>query len=239
MNETLLFWATLSAFLVFDNLISVARGKDCLSVSRRGKPCYKSRQRNTFAGRDVFILNPINLFDRVIYVERVTQKEVPLSYRSELRSIESLAIDLNLFAYLGYLYFLYLGVNCYLSFVLGFEAVVLNLIVGHLLFWTCSVVFVILLLRKQNLPKGGVVSALFEALFVPAYLVNLNKKILRLRHSELCALRIHIRRLKTSSLEDADLIRYELLKQTNAALDDEVDPVKNDVLRGFVKCLKV
>ena len=238
MNETLLFWVILSAFLVFDNLIVVSRGKDLLSISRKGKTFYKSRKRNIFAGRDVLFLNPLNLFDRVIIVEMVTLKEDPHRYKKELRSIESLARDLNSFAYLGYMYFIYLAVNCYLSFLFGFEAVVLNLIFGHLAVWICSVVFVLLLFRYQKLPKGGVVSALFEALFVPAYLVDLNKKILRLRYSEISALRLHLRSLKRASFSDTDLIRHELLNQTNAALDDEADPAKNQVIREFMKCLK-
>lgn len=238
MKETLLFWMMLSAFLVFDNLFVVGRGKDCLSISRKGKPFYKSRQRNTFVGRDVLFLNPLNLFDRVIIVETVTIKEDPYQYKNELRSIESLAIDLNSFAYLGYLYFIYLAVNCYLSFLFGFEAVVLNLIFGHLSMWICSVVLILLVFRYQKLPKEGVVSTLLEALFVPAYLVNLNKKLLRLKHSEISALRLHLRSLKRASLSDADLIRHELMNQTNMALDDEADPSKNEILQRFVKCLK-
>ena len=239
MKETLLFWVILAAFLVFDNLLAVAKGKDCLSISWRGKPYYKSRQRNNFAGRDVVFLNPINLFDRIVISERVTLEEDVRQYKKELRSIESLSTDLNPFAYLGYIYFTYLGFNCYLSFLFGFESVVLNLIVGHLLAWICSVLLVLLLFRSQDLPKGGVISALFEALFVPAYLINLNKKILRLRQSKLSALRLHIRSLKRASDLDVELVRYELLYQTNMALDDEVDDSKSDVLKGFIKCLKV
>jgi len=239
MKETLLFWVTLLAFLVFDNLIVVAKGKDCLSISRRGRPYYRSRQRNSFAGRDVVFLNPVNLFDRIISTERVTLGEDAHRYKRELRSIESLARDLNSFAYLGYLYLLYLVANCYLSFVFGFEAVVINLLVGHALIWICAVVFVLLLFRGQELPKGKVISVLVEALFVPAYLVNLNKKILRLRESSICALRLHIRALKRVAEDDVELIRYELLNQTNAALDEESDPSKSALLQGFAKCLKV
>jgi hypothetical protein len=120
----------------------------------------------------------------------------------------------------------------------GFEAVVLNLLVGHLSVWTCSLLLVLMLYRTQDLPKSGVISALFESLFVPAYLVNLNKKILRLRQSEICALRLHIRRLKRTSDADAELVRYELLIQTISALDDEVDDFKSDALQGFARCLK-
>lgn len=239
MKETLLFWVTLLAFLLFDNLIVVAKGKDCLSISRRGRPYYKSRQRNSFAGRDVVFLNPINLFDRFISTERVTLGEDAHQYKRELRSIESLARDLNSFAYLGYLYLLYLVTNCYLSFVFGFEAVVINLLVGHALIWICAVVFVLLLFRGQELPKGKVISVLVEAFFVPAYLVNLNKKLLHLRESNICAIRLHIRALKRVAEDDAELIRYELLNQTNAALDDESDPSKSALLEGFAKCLKV
>jgi hypothetical protein len=239
MKETLLFWITLLAFLVFDNLIVVAKGKDYLSVSRRGRPIYKSRQRNSFAGRDVVFLNPINLFDRVITVEKVTLSEDAHRYKQELRSIEYLAKDLNSFAYLGYLYFLYIVTNCYLSFVFGFEAVVVNLLVGHSLIWICAVGFAFLHMRSQELPKAKVVSIFVEALFVPAYLVNLNKKFLRLRESDICALRLHIRALKRVADCDADLIRYELLNQTNAALYEESDPSKSALLQGFAKCLRV
>lgn len=71
------------------------------------------------------------------------------------------------------------------------------------------------------------------------YLINLNKKILRLKQTEISALRLHIRSLKRVSDVDVELVRYELLNQTNMALDDEVDDSKSDVLKGFVKCLKV
>ena len=91
MKEVLFFWLILSAFLVFDNLVVIARGSDSLSISRHGKSYYKSRQRNTFAGRDILFLNPLNLFDRVIFVERVTLKEDPYLYKKELRSIDFLA----------------------------------------------------------------------------------------------------------------------------------------------------
>ena len=104
--------------------------------------------------------------------------------------------------------------------------------------WICSVVLILLVFRYQKLPKEGVVSTLLEALFVPAYLVNLNKKLLRLKHSEISALRLHLRSLKRASLSDADLIRHELMNQTNMALDDEADPSKNEILQRFVKCLK-
>jgi hypothetical protein len=239
MNETLLFWVTLLAFLIFDNLIVVAKGKDYLNICRRGKPYYKSRQRNVFAGREVVLLNPLNLFDRVISVERVTKSEEVHHYKSELRSIESLARGLNPFAYLGYLYFFYILANCYFSFVFGFEAIVINLLIGHILIWVCALVFVLFLIRSQEMPKGKVISVLFEALFVPAYLVNLNKKFLRIRHSEICALRLHVRALKRAAKNDDDLIRYDLVNQINAALDDETDPSKSAVLKGFLKCLKV
>lgn len=239
MNETLLFWVILLGFLVFDNLVVIAKGKDFLSISRHGRPYYKHRQRNSFTGRDVVFLNPINLFDRVISVERVTLNEEKHRYKRELRSIEFLARGLNSLAFLGYLYLLFLVVNCYLSFVFGFEAVVVNLLVGHAFIWMLAAFFVLLHIRAQELPKGKVISLLVEALFVPAYLVNLNKKILLLKDSKICAIRLHIRALKRVAKDDAELIRYELTNQTNAALDEESDPSKIALLQGFAKCLKV
>lgn len=238
MKETLLFWVTLVAFLLFDNLIALAKGKDFLSINRQGRPYYKSRQRISFAGRDVVFLNPINLFDRVISTERVTLSEDAHRYKRELRSIESLARNLNSFAYLGYFYLLYLAANCYVSFLFGFEAIVLNLLVGHAVFWIGALVFVFLLFRDQDLPRGKVISVLVEAFFVPAYLVNLNKKLLRLRESDICSIRLHIRGVKRIVDDDKELIRYELSNQTNAALDEESDSTKIALLKGFLKCLK-
>lgn len=239
MDETLLFWVILFAFLLFDNIQIVAKGKDFLSINRKGKPYYKSRKRNAFNGRDVVFLNPFNLLDAIISVERVTLIEVPNHYKKELRSIQSLTRDLNPFVYLGYLYFLYLGLNCYLSILFGFESVVFSLLLGHISFWFFALVFVFLLLGHHNLPKGKVFSILFEALFVPAYLINLNKKFLGLKNSNICALRFHVRSIKRVDPDSVDLVRYELISQINDALDAEIDFSKTEILQGFIKCLKV
>jgi hypothetical protein len=101
-----------------------------------------------------------------------------------------------------------------------------------------AVFFVLFRTRAQELAKGKVISLLVEALFVPAYLVNLNKKILILKNSKICSIRMHIRALKRVAEDDAELIRYELTNQTNAALDEETDPSKIALLQGFTKCLK-
>jgi hypothetical protein len=238
MSETILFWVALFAFLIADNLVAIPPGKDFLTVNRLGQPYYKSRQRNLFAAKELILLNPFNLFDRGVMAERLTAQEYRASYKNELRSIAFTAKKLNVLIYLGYAYLTYLLLNCYLSLVFGFEAVVVHLIVGHLAVWVVASLLVWRNSRLQFMPKAHTLSTLIECLFVPAYLVNLNKKLLRLKHTPLCSLRLYVRQLSRSLDNEKELIQYQLDQQIQTALETEIHPSQQATLKELQKCLE-
>jgi hypothetical protein len=238
VNETLLFWGVLFAFLLFDNLISIGRDVDCLNVSRKGKLSYKLRNRQIFGGKEIILLNPLNLFDRIIFSSKVTASENVAEYKRELRGIERTAKKINFFVYLGYFYLLILIVNCYASLALSFEAIAIELIVCHVVTWVVAVMSVFFLVRDDSLPVRMITIILIEALFVPAYLVNLNKKILVLRKSSICPVRLCVRRFKTVPEYERELVRYELSRFIQGSMDEEVSPEKIEALKKIEKCLK-
>jgi hypothetical protein len=238
IRETLLFWTLLLAFLFIDNIITLANGKDALSFDRKGKPYYKFRQRNKFGNRNIILLNPLNLFDRIVSANELTLRDEKYQYKRDLRSIKFLAINTNSFVYLGYFYLFYLIINCYLSFALSFEAVVLNILIGHIVAWLCSAFVFALLYKQLSLPLGSVSILLAEALFVPAYLINLGKKISLLKSIEFCTLRFYMRKIKTTPEVSLELVRYELLSQVNSALDGEVDQARIILFEDYSKCLR-
>jgi hypothetical protein len=238
MNETILFWVVFFAFLIADNVVAIPQGKDFLTINRLGQPHYKSRQRNQFAAKELILLNPFNLFDRGVMAEKLTAQEYRASYKNELRSISLTAKKLNVLIYLGYAYLSYLFLNCYLSLVYGFEAVVAHLVVGHLSVWVIASLLIWRYSKLQFMPNVNTLPTLIECLFVPAYLVNLNKNLLRLKHTPLCSLRLYARQLSRSPENEKELIQYQLDQQIQIALETETHPSRQAALKEFLKCLK-
>jgi len=238
MNETLLFWIILSGFLLLDNFVILSGGKDFLSVTRKGKASVEFRQRGAYFGKDVIFLNPINLFDRVIICPELTLFEDRILYKKEIRWLESITKKLNGFVYLGYVYVLFLMANCYLSFRFGFQAVAMNLLVGHLIMWLCSIALATWIFKNGIVPKSVLITTFAEVLFVPAYLLNINKRLLRVKEFKFSALRKKIRNIKKTSECELELARYHLVNQVTSALEVENDQSKAELLKGFLKCLK-
>ena len=131
MNETLLFWIVLFGFLVFDNFILVQHGKDFVTINKNGRLIYKSRTRTLLMGRDVLVLNPFNLFDRVVCTNKLKLIERSDVYKAEVTSLRNFTRSLKIFVHVGWAYIGCLIVCCYLSFSINFEFVVLNLIRNH------------------------------------------------------------------------------------------------------------
>jgi hypothetical protein len=237
MSETLLFWAMLFAFLIADNIVSLAHSEDFLSITRKGHPLYQSRQRNVFSKKTLIVLNPVNLFDRGVIAQLINDEDDRHTYRSELKSIRRVSARLNLLAYWGYIYLAFLSACAYFSFAYSFEAVVIFLLLGHFFHWCCAAALVWFCRKDLGLAASGVAVCLMEALFVPAYLVNLNKKLLRLKHTPICSLRLHIRKLKFASSPSKELMQYELGKLLHQELENSSAPDRRLLLKGFLKCL--
>ena len=112
MNETLLFWLVLFGFLIFDNFIVIKQGKDAISISKSGRLFYKNRTRTGFLGKEVVVLNPFNLLDRVVGAQALTLTEHKHDYKQQLKTFRQYVKSLKIFIVIGWTYLLCLVVGC-------------------------------------------------------------------------------------------------------------------------------
>ena len=237
MNETLLFWLVLFGFLAFDNFILIKQGKDAISFGKSGRLIYKHRTRTGFLGNEVIVLNPFNLMDRVVTADALTIAEDKNDYRAQLKSFKKYVKSLNIFMTIGWTYLLCLVVGCYFSFSVNFNFVVIPLLACHFIAWISSSIALVLWNKSRAITRSAATTQIIENLLVPAYIVNLNKKLLSHTHLELSSLRFYMRKLKLSKEDELDKLKYELANLVNSELDAEVDADKIQILEGYKKCL--
>lgn len=200
--EVAFFWLVIGAFLCFDNLIIIPRGCDLLRLGRRGLLRYDSSSRLTAAGREVVLLNPLNLFDRGLVTSRCFGDIEPRLWRQGRFMVVSVLPTLNILSRVGYVYLVFVVGLAYLSFKIGFTPALVAFIGLHLIVWCLCVG--VMLAQRRNLQLTGyeLLSYAAEALFVPAYLINLGKRLLNKRRVEISALGLGLRTLKQLADED-------------------------------------
>lgn len=201
-SEAALFWLVVAAFLFFDNLIIVPHGCDLLRVGRKGKLRYDASRRLTAAGREMVLLNPLNLFDRGLVTTRCFGDVDPRHWRRSCALVSAAVPTLNGFCSLGYAYLVVVVFLAALSFQIGFTPALIAFMGLHLLVW--SIATVALVLRRARLQLTGheaFVSSV-EALFVPAYLMNLGKRLVYKKRVAVSALGLGLRELKRTQDED-------------------------------------
>ena len=237
MNETLLFWMVLFGFLVFDNFIFIQHGKDFVSINKNGRLIYKSRTRTLLMGRDVLVLNPFNLFDRVICTNKLNLIETRDFYKREVTSLRNFIRSLTIFVYVGWAYFGFLIVCCYLSFSVNFEFVVVPLLICHLATWIITSIALYFWNKNKTITTIKLATQILENLLVPAYIVNLNRKLIQHLSLEISSIHFYYRNLKREDLGDVDQIRYELLQLIESQIEVEEEPVKLKLLEEYKRCL--
>ena len=217
IHEIALFWAVVAGFLVADNFLLIPRGGDFLRFGRSEAFKYEPRSRLEAMGRDLVFLNPLNLFDRVV----ITSSSVGQINASQFRKARHMVRDalphLNVFAWVGYVYLLVAVVLAAASFRVAFELVLFAFIGCHAVFWLLTTAM--LLTWRHNLALSGYQAFVYaaEALFVPAYNINMSKR-LWFRHTlNLPALALGLRQIK--SIED-ESNREFYVYQMGRRLDD-------------------
>lgn len=99
--EVAIFWLVALGFLLMDNCVLIPPGKDYLRFGRSGVLHYVSGSRQEIIGRELVLLNPLNLFQRAA----ITSKDLgPLGARQYLaarRMLRAALPRLNLFAWIG------------------------------------------------------------------------------------------------------------------------------------------
>lgn len=201
-SETALFWLVVAAFLFFDNLIIVPQGCDLLRFGRRGKLRYEASSRLSAAGKEIVLLNPLNLFDRGLVTTRCFGDVDPRQWRQGRALVSSALPTLNGFSSLGYAYMVIVVFLAALSFRIGFTPALIGFVVLHLVVWSVAVAALVVRRRQLQLTGYETFSSAAEALFVPAYLMNLGKRLIYKKRVAISALGLGLRELQRTVDED-------------------------------------
>lgn len=210
-GETALFWLVVAAFLFFDNLIIVPHGCDVLRLDRRGAIRYDASNRMSGAGREMVLLNPLDLFDRGLISSRCFGDVQPRHWRQSRAWLKSALPVLNALSILGYFYLLAVVFLAFASFRVGFTPALIGFVSLHATFWTSALLILILYRGQLQFSGSAVVGAAAEAFFVPAYLMNLGKRLLYKRKAQISCLGLGLRELKrTTDADERELFALRL-----------------------------
>lgn len=219
ISDIALFWAVIAGFLVADNFLLIPRGGDFLRFDRSGAFKYDPLSRLQAMGRDLVFLNPLNLFDRAAITSSCIGKINASQFRKARHKVRSALPRLDVFAWVGYAYLLAVMVLAVAStrVGVGFELVLFVFIVCHAVFWLLTTSM--LLAWRHSLALSDYQTFVYatEALFVPAYNINMSKR-LWFRHTlDLPALALGLHQLKSVKDESSrEFYVYKLGKR----LDD-------------------
>lgn len=197
-----LFWLVVVGFLVFDNLILVPNGCDLLRFGKNGKLRYDASARLTAAGKEIVLLNPLNLFDRCLVTTVCFGSVDPRKWRRSNRLVATALGTLNGFSALGYFYMSLVVCLVVWSLYVGLGLALTAFVGLHLLVWVIATVAMVRVRQKLQLSGYDTFAALAEALFVPAYLMNLGKRLIYKKRVDFSALGLGLRDIKLMPDED-------------------------------------
>jgi hypothetical protein len=191
--EVSLFWAVAAGFLVFDNFLLIPAGGDYLSLGRVAQWRYSPSSRSEANGRELIFLNPFNLFQRVVLTTRSIGRLNPRDYRLFRQEVARALPRLNSLAWWGYCYLFAAVLLAVATFNFSFASLVWVLIGTHLFFWLTSAVLLLLSRSALGLELAQTVALIAESFFVPAYCINLSKRVWYRRAHDIPALTIGLR----------------------------------------------
>jgi hypothetical protein len=229
VHEIALFWAVVAAFLVADNLVLLPRGGDVMRFGFNGRLRYPSAARLQVLRRDLIVLNPLDPFDRLVATSRSIGSWSAGEHRTAMRALHRSLTGANMLSMLGIVYLVALAGLAVLSFRMPFGTVLLMLLATHLLAWTIALALLLVARSGLGLSAGRLAGLAAEALFVPAYTVNLGKRVWFRRTLDLPALALGLRELRHAG-EDArrDLLAYGLLQRLDAIAEELSAPLSDE-----------
>ena len=243
VNDITLFWAVVAAFLVIDNLVLLPRGRDVMRFGVGRSLRYPSSARLQLLGRDLIVLNPLNPFDRIVATQRSIGPWSASEHRVALRTLQRSLTGANALSALGLVYLVAVVGLAAVSFRVPFIDVLMLLLAMHVLAWALAVATLLFARVGLGLSAGRLAALAAEALFVPAYTINLGKRVWFRRTLDLPALAIGLRQLRR--VEDAprrDLLAYELQQRLDAVADELAVPpgdARHTWIEEAKRCLKV
>jgi hypothetical protein len=233
-TDVALFWALLVAFLVADNLALAPAGGDFLRFGFGGRLRYEPHVRLKVRGRDLVVLNPANPFDRLLFTRHAAGYVRGEQLRASSRVVRSPLRGSNRLAMVGSAYLASLVLLAAASTATGFGIVLAALAAVHVAAWSASVAIAAAWRERFGLSRYQLFVLATEALFVPAYTVNLSKRIWRRRVLDVPAMAWglrSIRRIADPSMRELYCLRMSgRLDDVAAELDlsDAADPATSD-----------
>lgn len=162
------------------------------------------------------MLNPLNLFGRVAVTSRALGRVQRKAFTAERRKVARALPTMNLLSWCGYAYLAAAVVLASLSFAASFGSVLTTFLLVHLLLWV--LMSAVLVRRRKVLGLTGYQSFVLvaEALFVPAYAINMGKRVWAKQVFDLPAMTLGIRDAKRMQHEpERDLFAHQLRQRLN------------------------
>ncbi len=238
-SESLLFWLVLFGFLFFDNLVLINSSEDILRVSARGALSFKPTSRMEFSRKELLMFNPLNLLDRHVLTSSPTSSIVAEKYRQDTRRLRRFAHVVQPLVYLGYGYLLGLIGIMFMSFNMGFEAAVLPLLITHVFVWLLAFLLVLRIPPDLRVGSLRLMGLAFECLLVPAYIVNLNRILLRFHTVTIGAVPLGVREYqKCHDLDKSELLAYRLASRLSELKTKTDSPSELHEIESLEKCLR-
>ncbi|MDF3822803.1 hypothetical protein P3G55_23095 [Leptospira sp. 96542] len=241
--EVALFWAIAAGFLIFDNFLLIPVGGDYLSFRRNGKLHYSPASRaEVRGGRELIFLNPLNLFDRAALTNKILGPVNLGDYRFFRQEILQALPYLNGLACWGYSYLCVAILLAIATFNFGFERLLETLIGAHLFFWAMSSMLLLLWKKPLGLSPSQATAFAAESFFVPAYCINLGKRVWHRRSRDIPALMIGLHsfhRIHDESLRELLTHEYDL-RLTHLSQDlPESELTTNRLIHEARACLTI
>jgi uncharacterized membrane protein YhaH (DUF805 family) len=227
-NEIVLFWVVAAGFLIADNLVLLPPGGDFLRFGRAGRLVYVPAARLEARGCDLVLLNPLNLFHRAALTTRSLGPVDRQGFRASRRQLLTALPSMNLFSCIGYAYLGAAAVVASLSFAVHFGSVLASFLAVHLVFW--AVTAGLLVRRRRALSLSGYQAFVFvvEGMLVPAYTINLGKRLWAKQRLDLPALTLGLRQAKRMPKDpDRELYLQQLRERLNV-LESQLPDEAND-----------
>ncbi len=226
VRELALFWLVLLGFLLADSCLLLPPGGEALRLDGRGRLRYQPGLRLQLLRRESAWMNPLNPWDRLLPTPQALGALAAGELARERQRLRALLRAVAPLHAVGLVYLLGLGLLGLLSWRAHASLVLAALLGLHLLLWSLSASLVLWRRAPLGLTGGQAAALLFEALLVPAYTLNLGKRLLRRHPSTLPALGLGLhewRTLRRRDPEAAQLLalqlrgRLEALEQEGAA----------------------
>lgn len=225
-QELALFWLVLLGFLLADSALLLSAGGEALRLDRRGRPRYRPGLRLLLLRRESVWMNPLNPWDRLLPAPQALGGLTAPLLRREHQALRPLLRAAAPLHWLGAVYLLGLALLALLSWHAHAGLVLASLLALHLLLWSLSSLLVLWRRGALGLTAGQAAALLFEALLVPAYTLNLGKRLLRRHACALPALGLGLRqwrRLRQQDPEAAALLALQLRGRLDE-LEQELAP---------------